>query len=94
MSSTTFIRTSFTCIDLLEKGDIFTNRDDDRDLLMSIRNGAYMDQDGTYRQEFFDMVREYEKRLAYAKQNTVLPKSPDMKRIEEFVMEVNRKSIQ
>ena len=61
---------------------------------MSIRNGAFMDSDGTYRQEFFDMVEEYGKRLEYAKQNTVLPEKPNMKWIEEFVMEVNRKSIQ
>lgn len=88
------IRLLITGAELLETGDIVTNRENDLDLLMSIRNGAFMDLDGTYRQEFFDMVEEYGKRLEYAKQNTVLPEKPNMKRIEEFVMEVNRKSIQ
>jgi len=87
------IRLFLTCIDLLEKGDIITNRENDHDLLMSIRNGAYMNPDGTYQQEFFDMVNQYEQRLNYAKQNTGLPKEPDLKQIEEFVMDVNRKSI-
>lgn len=39
------------------------------------------------------MVNEFEARLAYAKENTALPENPDMKRVEEFVMEVNRRSL-
>ena len=77
----------------LEKGDIVTYRGNDLDLLMSIRHGEYQKEDGTYRQEFFDMVNEFEARLAYAKENTALPENPDMKRVEEFVMEVNRRSL-
>ena len=87
------VRLLITGAELLETGDIITNRENDLDLLMSIRNGAFMDSDGTYKQEFFDIVEKYGKRFEYAKKNTVLPKKPDMKRIEEFVMEVNRKSI-
>ena len=36
------------------------------------------------------MVADYEKRLAYARVNTGLPKFPDFKRIQEFVMDINR----
>lgn len=60
---------------------------------MSIRSGAYQLEDGTYRQEFFDMVNEFEKRLSYAKENTSLPDHPDMKLVEEFVVSVNRRSL-
>lgn len=88
------IRLLITGAEFLETGDIITNRENNLELLMSIRNGAFMDSDGTYKQEFFDIVEGYRKRFEYAKQNTVLPEKPDMKRIEEFVMEVNRKSIQ
>lgn len=87
------IRLYLMCLDILEKGDIITYRGDDLDLLMSIRRGEYQKEDGTYRQEFFDMVNEFEKRLAYAKENTALPDDPDMKRVEEFVMEVNRRAL-
>lgn len=87
------IRLYLMCLDILEKGDIVTYRGNDLDLLMSIRHGEYQKEDGTYQQEFFDMVNEFETRLAYAKENTALPENPDMKRVEEFVMEVNRRSL-
>lgn len=87
------IRLYLMCLEILETGDIHTYRDKDLDLLMSIRNGVYQQGDGTYRQEFFDMVTDFEKKLDYAKKNTSIPEKPDMKRVEEFVMEVNRRSI-
>ncbi len=87
------IRLYLMCLDILEKGDIITYRGDDLDLLMRIRHGEYQKEDGTYRQEFFDMVNAFETRFAYAKKNTVLPEHPDMKRVEDFVMEVNRRAL-
>lgn len=87
------IRLYLMCLDILEKGDIITYREADHGLLMSIRHGEYQREDGTYRQEFFDMVSEFEKKLAYAKENTSLPEHPDMKKVEEFVMDVNRRSL-
>lgn len=87
------IRLYLICLDILEKEDIITYRGDDLDLLMSIRSGEYQKEDGTYRQEFFDMVTDFEKRLAYAKEHTSLPEHPDMKKVEEFVMDINRRSL-
>lgn len=87
------IRLYLMCLDILEKEEICTYRENDRELLLDIRNGAFQNEDGTYRQEFFEMVSAYEKRLRYAKQHTSLPKSPNMKQIEEFVVSVNRRSL-
>lgn len=87
------IRLYLLCLDILEKEDIVTYRSDDLPLLMSIRKGDYQLEDGTYRPEFFEMVSDFEKRLNYAKQNTSLPDNPDMKKVEEFVMSVNRRAI-
>ena len=87
------IRLYLMCLDILEKEDIITYREKDIPLLLDIRGGAFMKEDGTYRQEFFDMIVDYEKRLRYAKANTSLPPRPNMKRIQEFVMDVNRKSL-
>lgn len=81
------------CLDILEKEDIITYREQDHDLLMSIRNGMYQNKDGTYKSEFFAMIDSFEKRLNYAKKNTSLPEHPNMKLIEEFVMSVNRRSL-
>lgn len=87
------IRLYLLCLDILEKEDIVTYCGDDLPLLMSIRKGDYQLEDGTYRPEFFEMVSDFEKRLNYAKQNTSLPDNPDMKKVEEFVMSVNRRAI-
>ena len=87
------VRLYLMCLDILEKQEICTYRENDRDFLLSIRNGAFQNEDGTYKQEFFELISDYETRLQYAKENTSLPEKPDMKRIEEFVMSVNEKSV-
>ena len=87
------IRLYLMCLDILEREEICTYRKDDREMLLEIRRGKYQQEDGTYSPEFFEMVNEYEKRLKYAKEHTSLPKTPDYKKVEEFVMDVNRKAI-
>lgn len=87
------IRLYLMCIDILEISDIITYRKNDIPLLMSIRNGEFQKDDSTFRPEFYEMLDEYERRMNYAKENTSLPKNPDYKAIEEFVMEVNLMTI-
>ena len=87
------IRLYLMCLDILEKEEIITYREKDHELLMSIRSGEYMNSDGTYRPEFFELVADLKKRLDYAKENTSLPAHPNMKEIEEFVMSVNRRAL-
>lgn len=87
------IRLYLMCLDILEKGEINTYRANDRDFLLSIRHGYFQKEDGMFRQEFFDIVEDYEKRLQYAKANTSLPDQPDMKVVGEFVESVNRRAI-
>lgn len=65
------------------------HQEGEHDLLMSIRNGAFSNEQNLFSNEFYEMVDELEKRLEYAKQNTDLPKDPDYKRIEDFVVSVN-----
>lgn len=88
------IRLYLMGIDILEKEDIITYREADLPLLLSIRNGSYMNSDGRYNSAFFEMVDEMEKRLAYAAKNTSLPKIPDYAKVNELVMEINKKSIE
>lgn len=83
------IRLYLMCIDILEKEEIVTYREKDHDLLMSIRNGYFQLEDGTFDSSFFDLVHDLSERMEYAKENSALPKTPDMKQIEEFVMDVN-----
>lgn len=87
------VRLYLMCIDILEKEEIVTYREKDHDLLMSIREGKFQHEDGTFDSSFFDLVHDLSDKMDYDKTHTSLPRSPDMKKIEEFVMDVNRKSI-
>ena len=83
------VRLYLMCLDILEKEDIITYREQDHELLMSIRNGNYQNDDSTFKSEFFEMISDYEQRLVYASNNTNLSVHPDCKCIEQFVMSVN-----
>ncbi len=87
------IRLFMMAIDILEKQEIITCREAGHTLLMDIRNGRYQKADGTYREEFYDMLRKYEQRLAYAAEHTSLPEEPDYRRVEEFMMHINERVV-
>ena len=87
------IRLYMMCIDILEKEEIITYRTEEHDLLMSIRNGEYLDKNRQPVPEFYDLLNEYEKRFEYAKNHTSLPDIPDYKRINEFKMYVNERIV-
>lgn len=87
------VRLYLMVFDILERGEINTYRGNDLDFLMSIRNGVYMLEDGTYSDEFFEIISNYEKRLVVTAKESSLPNSPDMKKVEELVMEINKSVI-
>lgn len=70
------VRLYLMCFDILEKGEINTYRENDRDMLLEIRNGKYQKPDGTYYPEFFEIIRDYEARLMYDKETPVCPTIP------------------
>lgn len=76
-------------IDLLSTGKILTYREKDRNLLLNIRHGIYQNKDGSYQNEFFELVNQYQLEFQYAKKHSVLPEKVDLARIEEFMMSVN-----
>lgn len=87
------IRLYMMCIDILEKEEIITYREDEHDLLMSIRNGEFLDDNRQPIAEFYDLLNEYEKRFDDAKNNTSLPAVPDHQKINEFKMYVNERIV-
>lgn len=87
------LRLFMMALDILEKGEINTYRGAELPLLMSVRNGEYQKEDGSYRGEFYEILADYEKRLDYAAKHTLLPDEPDYRAVEEFVMEVNEKVV-
>lgn len=80
-------------IDILEGKGVKTYRENDIDLLLSIRKGYYQKEDSTYYPEFFEMIDDLENKLNYAKKNTELPLRPNLKKIEELMIEINRSVI-
>ena len=88
------IRLFMMAVDILEKGEIRTNRKSDLNLLLRIRAGGFQKEDGTFDSEFYDILRDYEERLEMATKNTTLPDNPDMEKVEAFVEYVNRKAIE
>lgn len=87
------IRLFMMAIDILEKQEIITCREQEHTLLMDIRNGRYQKEDGTYREEFYEVLKEYEQRLDYAANHTSLPEEPDYKQVEEFMIRINEKVV-
>lgn len=87
------IRLFMMAIDILEKGEIRTHRKDDLPLLLSIRRGEYMQEDGTFSQEFYEILEEYERKLDEAAAITKLPDNPEMDKVEKFVEKVNRYTV-
>lgn len=87
------LRLYMMCIDILEKEEIVTYRSEEHDLLMSIRNGEYLDANRQPKVEFYELLNEYEKRFEYAKENTSLPKTPNYKEIDAFKAYVNEKIV-
>lgn len=87
------VRLYLMCIDILEKEEIITYRENDIPFLMDIRNGKFLDSNSQPLAEFCEMINEYEKRLEYAAENTSLPDKPDYNKINDFLMSVNERVI-
>ena len=87
------VRLYYMCFDILENEQIVTYRENEHDLLMSIRDGAFLDENDNPISDFNELVNSLEKRLEYDKKNTNLPEKPDYDRIDDFVMSVNEKIV-
>ena len=80
-------------IDILEKGEIRTHRPEtDLELLRSIRNGDYM-QENILTPAFYEIVTDYEQRFHEAEAHSILPDNPDMEAVGAFVEGINRRVV-
>lgn len=88
------IRLYLMCIDILKDGSIVTYRQKDLPLLMSIRNGDYLDENNQPTPAFFNLVESLQADMEVWAQKTELPDKPDADRIDRFVMEVNERIVE
>ncbi|MEE3491199.1 MAG: hypothetical protein VZR10_10035, partial [Methanobrevibacter sp.] len=86
---THLVRLYLMCFDILEKGEIVTYREKEHDLLMSIRNGDYLDENKKPIPEFFDMVTDLEQKFEYLKTHNDLPEAPDMEKVNDLLYAIN-----
>lgn len=88
------VRLYLMAIDILLKEQIITYRENDLDLLMDIRNGKYRVGDSyEYKQSFWDLVSNLTTQFEEAKIKTKLPRHPNMKSIEDFIIKAKYDSL-
>ena len=89
------IRLYMMGIDILDKHEIITYRDGaDHELLMRIRNGEFLEEDQkTPTKDFEQLVEEYNRKFDEAIEKSTLPEKPDYKRINNFLMNVNKRIV-
>ena len=78
--------------DILDKHEIITYRSEEHDLLMDIRNGKYMCDDGiTPSPEFEKLIQEYTIKFENAALHSTLPDKPNMQAINDLLIRILRK---
>jgi predicted nucleotidyltransferase len=87
------IRLMFCCIDILKYGDFSTHCGKYLDLLMDIRSGKYMGENGQMVPEFFALVDKLELEMKESFECTLLPDKPNEEKINKLVCYVNEKVV-
>lgn len=76
--------------DILKRHEIVTYREKEHDLLMAIRNGEFMEDDGVTPTESFELIlAEWECKFKRACEQTTLPDRPDKEAINKLIMKIN-----
>lgn len=88
------VRLYHMCFDILERGEIVTYRAQDHDELMAIRNGYYLNEDSSVKDDFYKYVDQLEARLKEDMLKTTLPKDVDQDRINNLLVIINRAIVQ
>lgn len=90
------VRLYMMAIDILDKHEINTYRENEHDLLMSIRNNKdfeWIDENHQPTEKFNKLVDDYQKKMEDSAKNTTLPDKPDYEKIKEFKASVNKQII-
>ena len=87
------VRLYLMCIDILEREEIVTYREQDLEFLMSIRAGKFLDENGHPTETFYKLVDEFEQRMKDAALKSSLPEKPDYNKINDFLMSVNERIV-
>ena len=86
------VRAMLMGLDILNKGEIITYREDDIDLLLSIRNGDYVNG-GKPTDSFNRLYKSLWREFEIAIERTNLPDKPNFHAVEQMVMNIRRRFI-
>ena len=78
-------------IDILKEHKVITYREAEHDLLMDVRNGKYLEEDGVSpTARFEEILTYYTEKFEEATEKTTLPKNPDYEKANNLMMDLVR----
>ena len=83
------VRLYYMGIEILETGTLHTYRSKEHQLLMSIRNGLFLDEKNNLKPEFYTVLNDLEARLKKALDNSALPKKARRDDIMQLQIKIN-----
>lgn len=83
------VRLYYMGIEILETGTLHTYRSKEHQLLMSIRNGLFLDEKNNLKPEFYTVLNDLEARLKKALDNSKLPKKARRDEIMQLQIKIN-----
>lgn len=84
------IRFCFVLRDILEKEEVINYREQEHDLLMEIRDGAFFGPDKVVKPEFFEVYADVKNQVCEAAEKTHLPEKADMTTINNLAIKIHR----
>ena len=88
------VRLHYMAIEILETGDLHTYRSKEHQLLMSIRNGLFLDDNNNLKPEFYVVLNDLQNKLDEALKNSKLPKKIRYDDITNLRRKINLSIIQ
>ena len=83
--------------EILRGDGVHTRRDEDAKLLLDIKHGMWLSEDEhgrrSYDDAFWDLLNESEKEFAEAKDNTILPDTPKLEELNDFIADCHKRVV-
>lgn len=86
-------RLLITCKKIFKENAICTYCGDDIEELLDIKHGKYRQKDGSYQQEFFDMINKDMEELQELYMQSTLPKEPDVEKVFALIEKINETAL-
>lgn len=86
------IRLYIMCNEILEYKTVHTYRENEKELLMDIRNGKYRSSDGYVTKDFYNLLNDLKAKCDKLKKETTLSDSVDAQKYNELVLKLYKEA--